>query len=690
MSLPEEQTPLIFSNRENSSNHPRRNRDSFYSTQRRDDPPSATSTFYGVVSGGPLDRHDHIPQPQRQRQPQLLHQSLDRAHRQEQAHTITTRHWIVLLLACLLLFGNYYCYDIPAALNVQLRDWLETDYATHQYHLNLLYSVYSLPNIILPLFGGVLIDRLSASRMLILFSICICAGQWAFAVGVSLKSIWIMVLGRFVFGIGGECLEVAQAKITTDWFKSRWLGFALGLNLSSARIATAMNDNVSPLIEGHGGGVVGASWAGFGVCVTSLLCGWGLAYLDSGESRKQAGVRLDARDRRKDLMVRSRTENIVGRQAINVSSDSTMTMSSEALEEEDEIEKENEMAEDDQMRFSEILTLQPNFWILSLCCISLYGAVVPFNHISSDFLQKKWHISPTKAGTIMSIPDIVSSVGSPVCGYLVDRFGNRARYIPLSAVFIICAHALFGFTVLSPVVAMVILGLAYSLFASVLWPCIPFLVEDHQLGTAYGLVTIALNISLTFFPMIVASILHGTGGSFIHVLGLFIALGVIGLILSGIFNVLDYRQGGYIQLIEQAPSSEAQYQEDDYYGQRLRQDLSQQPRVQRQDRYNPREPGFEYRRHRRFSEDLLQEEDPDIEDVQDMVTTRAVGEGIITIIPHRRRHSMAGFAGHMERTRLGTYAHHARVAPELNSIPGSMPHEPAPYLASRPRFSGRQ
>ncbi|KAF9963403.1 hypothetical protein BGZ70_007438, partial [Mortierella alpina] len=291
-----------------------------------------------------------------------------------------------------------------------------------------------------------------------------------------------------------------------------------------------------------------------------------------------------------------------------------MTMSSEALEEEEEVEKENEMAEDDEMHFSEILTLQPNFWVLSLCCISLYGAVVPFNHISSDFLQKKWHMSPTKAGTIMSIPDIVSSVGSPVCGYLVDRFGNRARYIPLSAVFIICAHGLFGFTVISPVVAMVILGLAYSLFASVLWPCIPFLVEDHQLGTAYGLVTIALNISLTFFPMIVASILHG----------------------------------GYIQLTEQAPSAETQYPEDDYYSQRTRRDLSQQQWIQRHDHYNPREPGFEYRRHRRFSEDLLQEEDPDIEDVQDMVTTRPVGEGIITIIPHRRRHSMAGFAGHME------------------------------------------
>ncbi|KAF9987996.1 hypothetical protein BGZ75_010190 [Mortierella antarctica] len=173
--------------------------------------------------------------------------------------------------------------------------------------------------------------------------------------------------------------------------------------------------------------------------------------------------------------------------------------------------------------------------------------------------------------------------------------------------------------------------------------------------------------------MIVASILHGTEGSFIHVLSLFILLGVIGLFLSGMFNVLDYRQGGYIQLLEQAPSSEAQYPPDDYYSQSTRRDLLQQQQVQRQDRYNPREPGFEYQRQRRFSEDLLQEEDPDIEDVQNMVTTRPVGEGIITIIPHRRRHSMAGFAGHMERTRLGTYAHHARVAPELNMKTRNLP-----------------
>ncbi|KAF9908469.1 hypothetical protein BX616_000148 [Lobosporangium transversale] len=677
MSFLDEQTPLISSNRESIGGdrlgRNTKNNKGLYV--------SDLGTIHCPDNNNfaPHLQHDDIlPRPNRQHLQQLLHQRFDRVRRHEQAHVITTRHWVVLTLACLLLFGNYYCYDIPAALNVQLEEWLGADYATHQYHLNLLYSAYSLPNIVLPVLGGYLIDRLSASRMLVLFSLCICLGQSIFAIGVSVKSIWVMVLGRLIFGIGGECLEIAQAKITTDWFKARWLGFALGMNLSSARIATAINDNLSPAIATHGGGVIGASWAGVGICVLSLLCGFWLAYLDSPKSRRSAGVRLDARDRRKDRIRSNNNSVLVGRHAINASSDSTLTMSSVALEEEDEIEKEIEMAEDDRMLYSEIFTLQTNFWILCLCCISLY------------VLQKKWYTkNPTKAGTIMSIPDLVSSIGSPICGFLVDQFGNRARYIPFSAILLIWAHTQLGFTTITPIIGMFILGLAYSLFASVLWPCIPFLVNDHQLGTAYGLVTIALNISLTIFPMIVASILDVTNGSYPHVEGLFISLAIIALALSIILNILDSRHGGYLQLIEGITDEDLL--EDEEYEERFRQgNLQHQQQYinHRLDPHDPREPGFEYRRQRRYSQDLMSGENPDLEDIQDMVTTRPVGEGIITVIPHRRRHSMAGFTGQIEGTRLRNYAQHAQAS-RLNAIPGSVPSEP-PFLSTRPQLSNRR
>lgn len=268
----------------------------------------------------------------------------------------------------------------------------------------------------------------------------------------------------------------------------------------------------------------------------------------------------------------------------------------------------------------------------------------------------------------------MSAIGSPLCGYLVDQYGYRARYIPLSALLLIWAHVQLGFTLATPIMAMFILGLAYSLFASVLWPCIPFLVKDHQLGTAYGLVTIALNISLTIFPLVVASILEATQGSYTHVEGLFIALAFTGLLLSILFNVLDYRQGGYLQLTENPLDL---YSSDDDDEGRTRR--SQRRQRVRQDPNDPREPGFEYRRSRRYSRALLHEEDPDIEDVQVMVTTKPVGDGIIAVIPHRRRQSFSGFAGHLERARR------SQLLSQLDTVPESMPNT-SPYSgARRPR-----
>lgn len=64
------------------------------------------------------------------------------------------KRWIILFLSSLLLFGNFYAFDNPAALNSQLQLFLGHDYDTWQYELNLLYSVYSFPNMFLPFLGG--------------------------------------------------------------------------------------------------------------------------------------------------------------------------------------------------------------------------------------------------------------------------------------------------------------------------------------------------------------------------------------------------------------------------------------------------------------------------------------------------------------------------------------------------------
>lgn len=114
------------------------------------------------------------------------------------------------------MFGNYYSYDTPGSINTQLRQWLGSSDKAFQWQLNFLYSVYSLPNIFLPLVGGILVDRLGPASMLSLFSTLICLGQILFALGMSLKSFGLMAAGRLVFGFGGESLEVAQ--VCSDFF----------------------------------------------------------------------------------------------------------------------------------------------------------------------------------------------------------------------------------------------------------------------------------------------------------------------------------------------------------------------------------------------------------------------------------------------------------------------------------------
>jgi hypothetical protein len=67
--------------------------------------------------------------------------------------------WLMLVFGCFFLMGNYYCYDNPATLAIFLTD-PHGKYNLTSAQVALFYSIYSLPNMILPLFGGVMIDKI--------------------------------------------------------------------------------------------------------------------------------------------------------------------------------------------------------------------------------------------------------------------------------------------------------------------------------------------------------------------------------------------------------------------------------------------------------------------------------------------------------------------------------------------------
>jgi hypothetical protein len=118
------------------------------------------------------------------------------------------------------------------------------------------------------------------------------------------------------------------------------------------------------------------------------------------------------------------------------------------------------------------------FWLLCVLTVLLYGTVVPFNNVASDFLQSKWYPgNPRRATAVMGIPDTLGAILVPGFGIVVDRYGGRASALIASAFIMVIVHLTLGFTMLSPVYAFTLLGIAYSVYGVALWPSIAWYVN---------------------------------------------------------------------------------------------------------------------------------------------------------------------------------------------------------------------
>jgi len=72
-------------------------------------------------------------------------------------------------------------------------------------------------------------------------------------------------------------------------------------------------------------------------------------------------------------------------------------------------------------------------------------------------------------------------------------------------------YLLMGFTDLTPVIAMSIMGMAFSLVPAAMWPSLPYIITESRLGSAYGLMTMIQNVGLTIYPYIIGWARDRTG-----------------------------------------------------------------------------------------------------------------------------------------------------------------------------------
>ena len=120
----------------------------------------------------------------------------------------------VLLLICSVVIGAYFVYDYPGILQKNIMEEFNVSTTTY----GLLYTVYSTPNWVLPVFTGIIINGMGKGRSVIVFAGLCFLGNVIMILGPLIPNYWLLVVGRAVFGIGSETVMVMQSIWVNDWF----------------------------------------------------------------------------------------------------------------------------------------------------------------------------------------------------------------------------------------------------------------------------------------------------------------------------------------------------------------------------------------------------------------------------------------------------------------------------------------
>ncbi|XP_034947217.1 major facilitator superfamily domain-containing protein 1-like isoform X2 [Chelonus insularis] len=405
-----------------------------------------------------------------------------------------------LVLMCFMGFGSYFCYDGPGALQDNFKS--DLDMQTSQFVL--LYSIYSWPNTIFCFIGGFLLDRVFGIRLgTIIYMGLALAGQVIFATGAMVNTFWMMMLGRFIFGIGAESLAVAQNNYAVLWFKGKELNMVFGLQLSFARVGSTVNFLVmEPIYNYVSKEYSGPKCIGVVLFLASLTCVFSLTCCSI----------LGLMDRRTEKLLRR-----------------------------------GHGEQREVVKLTDVKYFRGIFWLIALICVAYYVAIFPFIALGKVFFERKYQLSPDAANAVNSLVYSISAGASPVFGFLVDKTGKNVLWVVISILGTVMAHGLLAFSYENPYVCMISMGLSYSMLASSLWPLISLVIPEYQLGTAYGTAQSVQNLGLAVVSIVSGMIVDKKGYFMLEMF--FLGWLLISLITAVCIWVWDLSEtGGFLNM----------------------------------------------------------------------------------------------------------------------------------------------
>lgn len=431
--------------------------------------------------------------------------------------------WLALIIVSFTMMCGYFITDVMAPLEDLLTKspaegglgWTSDDYGFFS-------GAYGYINVFLLMlfFGGIILDKCGVRFTGVMSSGLMLAGtliKW-YAINSDFGTselfgyptqVLLAALGFAIFGMGAEITGITVTKVIAKWFTGHELALAMGLQVAMARIGTAAALACSLPFANAMGNVAAPVLLG-----AALLCIGFVSYLVYCVMDKK----LDA----------------------------SVAAAEVATEEEE------------GFKFSDLKVIFTNtgFWLIAILCVLFYSGVFPFLKFATKLMIYKYGVEPELAGLIPAMLPFGTILLTPIFGSLYDRLGKGATLMIIGSAMLTLVHVLFALPILNvwwfAILIMVVLGIAFSLVPSAMWPSVPKIIPMKQLGSAYAIIFYIQNIGLSMVPVMIGKVIQnyatietaeGVTYDYTIPMSIFAVFGIVSIIVSFILKRVDKRNG---------------------------------------------------------------------------------------------------------------------------------------------------
>ncbi len=434
--------------------------------------------------------------------------------------------WTMLVILSFTMFAGYIFTEVISPL----KPILERVYGWDSADYGMVTSAYGWFNVffVMLIIVGILLDRLGIRFSTITSVLIMIIGgivKWAAFKGLlptdgvifGLNSqVFFAAIGYAMFGVGVEYAGITVSKSVVKWFNGKELALAMGMQVAIARLGS-----FAPLAFGAAVATKYSVPTYILIAVVFLIVGLlGFLY-------------YNIKDKQLDLQIKLAQD-----------------------------------ADEDKFKLKDLGIIVSNrgFWYIALLCVLFYSAVFPFYKYGPDLMVNKFGVSEKWAGLLPSLVPFGTMLLTPIFGSVYDKKGKGASIMILGAVLLIFVHIVFYLPFVTSVVAaffnVIVLGIAFSLVPSAMWPSVPKIIPHKQLGSAYALIFWVQNLGLWGIPLAVGLVLDRTnpGVAAAKAAGesvtynyqttwiIFVVLTLLALVVSLLLKAEDKRKGYGLEL----------------------------------------------------------------------------------------------------------------------------------------------